>query len=197
MSGAAFTYQGHSEVTPTGTIVAYAGSTAPDGWLLCDGSSYSLPSALYSNLFTLIGTTYGGTQTNGIGNFQVPNLKGKFIIGAGTGYTLNSTGGNAGGNLTLTTANLPAHSHSITDPGHYHWLPSGHSGGSYENWGMVTAGSSIGWQVEPPTLPANANPDPAYTSGSATNITGTNNTGSGTAVSIMPPYISLNYIIKY
>jgi len=84
-------------VIPVGSIVAFAGSTAPAGWLLCNG--LAIPSdAAYSELRALIGNT-------------TPNLDGRTLIGAGDGYTLGQTGGEK--QTTLTIAQMPAHHHTI------------------------------------------------------------------------------------
>lgn len=74
---------------PPGTIVPFAGSSAPTGWLLCDGGQYSTSS--YSTLYTVIGTTYGG----GNGSFKVPDLRGRMPVGKnyGTFSALGRTGG--------------------------------------------------------------------------------------------------------
>lgn len=78
-------------VQPPGAIVAYAGSSAPSGWALCDGSSYA--TATYPNTFGVCGYTYGGAGAN----FNVPNLKGKVVVGLnaadGSFDTLAETGG--------------------------------------------------------------------------------------------------------
>ena len=60
---------------PTGTVVFGAYQAAPDGWLVCDGSSH--PVATYPNLHAAIGNTFGGDATN----FNVPDLRGEFIRG--------------------------------------------------------------------------------------------------------------------
>lgn len=60
-------------------------------------------------LFSLIGATYGG---NGSSTFALPDTRGRFIIGAGNGYTVGATGGLA--QVQLSQAHLPAHSHTIT-----------------------------------------------------------------------------------
>ena len=90
---------------PSGTIVDFAGSSAPADWLLCDGSSVS--TTTYATLFAAIGYTYGGSGAS----FNVPDLRNKMSIGVGTSYTLGSTGGNA--TTTLTVANLAVHSHDL------------------------------------------------------------------------------------
>lgn len=72
-----------SSTTPsdiTGSVIMYAGSTAPKGWLLCDGSIVNR--SVYSDLFGIIGTTYG--VGNGSTTFNLPNTQGVFVRGAGT-----------------------------------------------------------------------------------------------------------------
>ena len=64
--------------TPVGSINLYAGSTAPTGWLICDGSAVSRTT--YANLFSVIGTTYG--TGDGSTTFNLPNLKRRFPLGA-------------------------------------------------------------------------------------------------------------------
>jgi hypothetical protein len=59
--------------TPAGTVVYFAADSAPQGWLVCDGASYT--SGQYPTLFDVIGTTFGGSGTT----FYVPDLLGKFI----------------------------------------------------------------------------------------------------------------------
>lgn len=68
---------------PTGTITAFAGDTAPAGWLLCDGALLSKSS--YPALSGLIGTRFGG-DTN---NFRVPDFRGRFLRGRANGSTLD------------------------------------------------------------------------------------------------------------
>lgn len=61
----------HNEITslnPAGIISTYAGSTAPTGWLICDGSAVSRTT--YANLFSVIGTTYG--SGDGETTFNIP-----------------------------------------------------------------------------------------------------------------------------
>ncbi len=65
---------------PPGTIVAYAGTDSPIGYLLCDGAA--LPRATYAALFSKIGETYGAG--NGTTTFNVPNAKGVFLRGEGS-----------------------------------------------------------------------------------------------------------------
>ena len=63
---------------PIGTILSFAGQTAPHGYLLCDGASYKV--ADYPDLYEVIGNIYGGNTEN----FNIPNLVDKFIQGSTT-----------------------------------------------------------------------------------------------------------------
>jgi microcystin-dependent protein len=114
-------------VIPTGLMSPFAGSTAPSGWLLCDGTVYSV--STYPALFAVIGAIYGG---NGTTTFAVPDARGRTTVGVGTGSGLsNRTLGANGGLETVAlnsnqlashshTVNDAGHSHSVTDPGHNH-----------------------------------------------------------------------------
>ena len=66
---------------PIGAILAYGGTTAPTGWLFCQGQQVSR--ALYSELFAVIGTTYG--SGDGSTTFNLPDFRGRTAIGEGTG----------------------------------------------------------------------------------------------------------------
>lgn len=114
-----------SSSVPSGTVVSFAGSTAPSGWLLCDGSAVSRTT--YSDLFSSIGTLYGAG--NGSTTFNLPDLRGRTVFGldnmGGTaanrltttgGISANNTLGASGGSqsITLATTNLPSHNHTFT-----------------------------------------------------------------------------------
>jgi hypothetical protein len=73
---------------PSGTLLTFAGSTAPDGWLLCDGSAVSRTT--YARLFAAISTTYG--NGDGALTFNIPDLRGVYPRGAGTNSTANYGG---------------------------------------------------------------------------------------------------------
>ncbi len=65
-----------SSIIPTGSIMPFSGTTAPAGWLLCDGASISI--STYQNLYNVIGTSFGWSSTN----FNIPDLRGVFLRGA-------------------------------------------------------------------------------------------------------------------
>lgn len=71
-----------------GVVQAFAGSTTPQGWLLCDGSAVSRKT--YASLYACIGTTYG--SGNGSTTFNLPNLVDKFVEGSATAGTVKSAG---------------------------------------------------------------------------------------------------------
>ena len=77
-----------STAVPTGCVQAFAGSTTPQGWLLCDGSAVSRTD--YAALYAVIGTTYGAG--NGSTTFNLPNLTDRFIEGNATAGTVKSAG---------------------------------------------------------------------------------------------------------
>jgi len=109
---------------PAGSISPYAGATAPDGWLFMYGQAVSR--ATYAALFLAIGTTFGAGD--GSTTFNLPDARGRVLFGkdnmGGTpanritagvggldGVTLGAAAGSEG--VTLTTAQLPSHSHSL------------------------------------------------------------------------------------
>jgi len=142
---------------PAGLISMWSGSigSIPSGWYLCDGSN--------------------GT----------PNLTDRFIIGAGSSYAVNGTGGVS--SITLTTNNMPSHTHTatstVTDPGHTHTIPRTENvTGSGPN--AIEDGPVVGSY----TVPSN-------TTG-ITVATTIATAGSGTSFSILNPYYALAFIQK-
>lgn len=110
---------------PAGTVVDFAGAVAPTGWLLCYGQAVSRTT--YARLFAVTSTAYGAGD--GSTTFNIPDLRGRVVAG------MDNMGGVAAGRLTgftsigavlgsqfvtLSTAELPSHSHTVTDPGHSH-----------------------------------------------------------------------------
>lgn len=127
--------------TRAGLITAFAGATAPTGWLLCDGSQISR--STYGALDGVLGEIYG-TYTDGSGgvgrsHLRLPDLRGRATVGAGTlvgdggsGVSGAVTGaasaevlpGTAAGTETVTiTASVPSHTHTVTGGGaHTHTI---------------------------------------------------------------------------
>ncbi len=92
-----------------GEIRLFAGKVVPSGWLFCNGQEVSIQ--LYSTLYSLIGTRYGG---DGIRSFAVPNLMSRAPMhqGTGPGLTQRILGTKVGSEtVIISEANLPAHSH--------------------------------------------------------------------------------------
>jgi microcystin-dependent protein len=93
-----------------GEIRMFAGNFAPAGWMLCQGQILAISD--FDTLFSLIGTNYGG---DGATTFALPNLSSRVPVhqgtlsGTGTTFTLAQTGGVE--TVSLTTSQIPAHSH--------------------------------------------------------------------------------------
>jgi microcystin-dependent protein len=179
----------------TGAVLDYAGTVAPDGWLMCYGQS--LLRSAYPNLFARIGTTFGAVDGT---HFSLPDYRGRVAAGrddmggvaagrvtpAGAGID-GATLGAAGGaeTHTLTTAQMPNHTHAntLTDTGHTH---------TYQRYNGSNAGAS----------PSTGNGYQAgfanIASGGATTGITINNAaqGSGNAHPNVQPTLMLNKIIK-
>lgn len=96
---------------PVGSVMPYAGSSAPTGYLLADGAEISRTT--YSDLFAVIGTTYG--VGDGSTTFALPNLKGRIPVGKSAADTEFDTLGETGGakTHTLSIAEMPSHNHAF------------------------------------------------------------------------------------
>jgi len=162
---------------PIGEITMWGTSTAPTGWVLCDGASLER-SGTYAALFAVIGTTFGTADGT---HFNVPNLKGKVPVGFNSAETEFDAMGETGGakTHTLSTAELASHNH-IQDA-------HNHSVTTYTDTASTAYPNRIkGHSFDP------------LGSDTTSNATATNQTaGSGTAHNNLQPYITLNFIIKY
>jgi microcystin-dependent protein len=158
---------------PSGAIMTYAGSSAPSGWLICDSSAVSRTT--YADLFGVIGTTYGAGD--GATTFNLPNLKGKVPVGRNIGDTDFDALGKTGGEKThtLTISEMPSHTHQPRGS-------QGNDGQGGDPTNKYWAGISTGYNTT-----SNLN----LAAGAIAN------TGGGQPHYILPPYIVLNYIIKY
>lgn len=156
-----------------GEIRMFAGNFAPAGWMFCDGQL--LPISENETLFQLIGTTYGGDGQN---TFALPDLRGRVPVHQGTFQGMSWNVGLAGGveQVTLTTQQIPAHSHAV--------LASTATGTSRnpvpDAAPAVAAGDAYVSSLDP--VPLNAQ---AITS-----------TGGSQPHENMQPFLSINFIIS-
>ena len=152
-----------SSTLPTGMILLWSGSIGaiPAGYYLCDG-------------------------TNG-----TPDLRDRFIIGAGNSYAVNATGGSAD-SIVVSHTHTATSSSSVTDPGHQHTLT---------NYGSAQAGSDVGGAPVMANTGFSTSRNPNPTNSATTGVTvatsttvassGTSGTGQN-----LPPYFALCYIMK-
>ena len=173
---------------PIGSIISYLGTSAPEGFVLCDGVARDNTDGKYDALANL-GVGHIATIQQ---QYTPPDFKGMFIGGSSATGNVGGTGGSD--NVTLSTSNLPAHSHSGTtsnNGGHNHSYNI-HRGNDL-NWS-----SNYGGPYDLGTDDQNAT-YPKYTSsvGNHNHSFNTDNTGSGAAFSIVPEHVKVNYIIKY
>lgn len=169
-------------LVPPGSLLMFAGGAAPEGYLLCDGSAVSRTT--YNVLFSAIGTTWGvgdGTTT-----FNLPDLRGRGPLGAGTGAGLSArTLGASGGaeTVTLTSAEMPSHTHTHNANGGAGSGADPSTGLAYAN-GANTASAGLDSSNGEPNL---------YTNPIALSI---NSTGGGGAHANMQPFAVVNFIVK-
>lgn len=157
--------------TPTGTIQAFGGTSAPTGWFICDGTAVSRTT--YSALFAVIAETFG--QGDNSTTFNIPDFRGKFLrmVDGATGRDPNAatriamnTGGATGDNIgSIQDSEFESHQHTIT---------GGAVGGNYS---LETKTSYLG--------------EPLI----ARNTSNTSLVGGSTETRPINAYV--NYIIKY
>lgn len=171
--------------TKPGSIMAYAGPSAPTGWLMCNGQNVSR--STYSALFAAIGTNHGAGD--GSATFGIPDLRGRVIagkddMGGSSAARLNSmastTLGGSGGSQShqLSPEELPAHNHLA--------VAAVNSGSALSSTNYLAR-----------TYDGTSNLDYAL-KGSATapSVGLTSQTGSNSPHNNVQPTIVLNYIIK-
>ena len=158
---------------PSGSVIDYAGTSAPNGWLVCDGSAVSRTT--YAALFAAIGTTWG--VGDGSTTFNLPDLRNRFTRGPTPG-SVGATGG--ADTVTLTAGQMPQQTLSLTDPGHAHTLAS-----------VAAAGT-----VAVSSAANGTNTSGGVTNTATTGITGTVGNVSPSAVNIDPPYAVAMKLIK-
>ncbi|MDP4207542.1 MAG: tail fiber protein [Bacteroidota bacterium] len=157
-------------------MLAY-NSTLPNGCMACNGQLLAINQNLA--LFSLLGTTFGG---NGQTNFALPDLRSRIPIGQGSSpYGTYTTGEQAGTeSVTLTTANLPAHSHTGT------FTTKVFSG-------IGNANTPV--NNYPAINPQRGSEFSTVTDGSSVNLGNTSITGSATPINNVQPYCTIQYVI--
>lgn len=135
-----------------GTVKMFAGSAAPTGYLICDGSAVSR--SIYANLFSVIGTTYGAGDEST--TFNLPNLKGKIVAGLDANDTSFNTLGKTGGEKThtLNINEIPSHTHALDILGSGGETPAGlnytvSAGGANSNFTQLTGGGQAHNNLQP------------------------------------------------
>jgi len=192
---------------PIGAILPYAGGTTPDGYLLCDGSE--VERSKYSDLYDVIGVTFNGSASLlGAGTFRLPDLRGRFALGkdnmdnggtvppSGGGSPVDAGGGTAGrvpdvqatilggaaglSSVALTLANLPEHSHTLAT--------------ATQDYQAIAVSTTLDPEATSglgPTAPGQA--QYIKDSGPVKKLGGVT---LGTAVGLMNPFLSMNFIIR-
>jgi len=154
---------------PVGTIIMWSGSiiNIPSEWALCDGAN--------------------GT----------PDLRGRFIVGAGLSYSVGQYGST--NEVAITKAQLPSHSHNgltSSDGGHYHYVSRNQSANG-GNTSLAYKNTNLGTEsYDFYRHGSNANWRESSSDGDHTHTFTTTNTGGGQAHENRPPYYTLAYIMR-
>jgi microcystin-dependent protein len=152
---------------PIGAMAIWPTATAPTGWLKCDGSAVSRTT--YANLFAVIGTTFGAGD--GSTTFNLPNLSGRFPLGVGTASNPALAGTGSGGTHgTAGNHNHDGHGAAVSD--HNTAVNTTTGGGGTRVTGGAHSGTHSG---------EGGHTHDAHTF----------------ANSALPPYLGVNFIIKY
>ena len=165
----------------TGSLLMWPTTSAPTGYLNCDGSAVSRTT--YASLFAVVGTTFG--SGDGSTTFNTPNYTGRMPYGA----TIGSTGGSAD---SIVVSHTHTATSTVTDPQHQH-LALDPNAGTYQNFAVQNGGGAIG-AVYNNTANGSLQTGKAYT-GISVATTNTSTGVSGTNANL-PPYLGINFIIK-
>lgn len=184
---------------PLGIIEMWAGSTVPEGYVLCDGRTLS--STEYPELYKVLGATFntamsanGSRYTTPSGQFRVPDLRGRFVVGRHDSDNDYNTAGQAGGvkSVTLTEEHLPGHVHDVRD---YMMIPNGGSECTRGRWKVGGAEREVGYDA------VEGNPKRSQTGGDHREWMQwvehpSEAAGGGAAHENRPPYYVLAYIMR-
>lgn len=174
------------QAVPTGSVHVMATTTAPSGYLKCNGAAVSRTT--YADLFAIIGTTWG--EGDGSSTFNVPDLRGEFVRGwddgrgvdSGRSFASSQSDQNKQHNHGVTDG---GHNHSINDPGHLHQVAYSNS----DSGDGVIEESGTGFNGFEPTETATT----GITINNATTGISINNDGGSEA---RPRNIAMMYVIK-
>lgn len=163
-----------------GEIRMFGGNFSPGAWNFCDGSLQSI--AVYTALFSIIGTTYGG---DGQSTFALPDFRGRIPVGTGNGpglpvYELGQTGGHE--TATLTNQTMPMHTHPTTISIR---IPAYSETGGADPNGAILSSLTNAYTDQATDSSLNAFTSPVTLQP----------VGQGVPFSVMQPYLALNYII--
>ncbi|NBO25985.1 MAG: hypothetical protein EBU96_04185 [Actinobacteria bacterium] len=182
-----FTVSGTISFYSPGLTAVYAGASDPDGWFICDGRSVS--TSQYSELFGVLGYVYGGSGNS----FNIPDYRGRSVFGcdtvSGSAAGRSPTGiqphlFDGASSVTLAQSECPLQSH--THPRTYFYY--------YRNYGTTHQGNN---NTGDPSQLQGSGGDSGYCFAQSITVY---NQGWGSAESShanLPPYLNLNFIIKY
>jgi microcystin-dependent protein len=176
-------------VNPPGVLMPYAGDAAPVGWLLCDGKEYEQES--FKELFAVLGFKFGSRSSVTPGFFKIPDLRGRLPLGADNmgGASANIIAAESADNIgtfdgtetkSITLANLPEHKHDLRDSTRQQF---------YAIADVVGTPTDDNVQIYDAPTGTGLGQALSNSGGVITNV------GLGAPLNIMPPTITLNYII--
>ena len=165
-----------------GFTTLFAGNFAPKAWAFCQGQTINIASN--TALFSILGTQYGG---NGTTTFQLPNLQGRTVVGAGQGpglsaYNIGQVGGVEATSLSL--AQMPAHVHPV--------LITARNLATADDATVSTADNSVYARDSANFSYATS---PSANGGTFTATLNTAPVGASSPIEILRPYLAMNYII--
>jgi len=170
--------------SPIGSIVMHSSNTIPSGWLLCDGSQVS--QATYANLFAIIGATYNNGTTPSVGNFILPNFRGRYARGVGANASIICETTTIG---QTSVGQVGKHSHQSAT------MNTDTQGTTTTQTVVKSASGAIGLVLTHAVV-SNGVITTTATNGTSTTTTDTYNPALLTDET-RPNNISINYIIKY
>lgn len=167
---------GACSMIPVGTVMAYAGTSEPEGFVFCRGQSLLV--ADYPALYNIVGGIFGDFIDEE--HFNIPDFRRRVALGVDVGLGPPWDIGDEGGELahTLTVGEMPIHTHTQSPHSHLNYVVNGGVAGSNQ-WRPVDAAGAGGY----------------FPSASETAVN--QNSGSGNSHNNTQPYLAVNYMIKY